>query len=103
MRTNHLTVSLVLVLILSLTCSCDTSEKDETFVVEGTVRLSQVGAGCWFILADDGARYEPIDLPEDLKIEDLHVRLLVRPRDDMVSACMVGLIVEIVTVIEPER
>ncbi len=84
-------------------CSCDTSGDGETFVVEGTVRLSQVGPGCWFILATDGARYEPVNLPEEFKKEDLAVRLLVRPREDMVSACMVGRLVEVVTVFEPDR
>jgi hypothetical protein len=91
---------LVLITALLLCCSCDTSGDGETFVVEGTVHLSEVGPGCWFILATDGARYEPVNLAGDLQEEGLPVRLLVRPRDDMVSACMVGRIVEIVTVFE---
>lgn len=98
---NRLPASLVLILIMCLTCSCDTSSDGETFIVEGTVRLSQVGTGCWFIVATDGVGYEPINLPEDLKKEGELVRLLVRPRDDMVSGCMVGRIVEVVSVLEP--
>jgi hypothetical protein len=101
LKTKCLPGSLVLIIGLCLLCSCDTSKDGETFVVEGTVRLSEVGPGCWFILATDGARYEPVNLAEDLKEEGLHVSLLVRPRDDMVSACMVGRIVEVVSVFEP--
>ena len=91
----------IIIVLLCLICSCNLfDDDDDTFVIEGNVQFSPVEGGCWFILATDQTRYEPINLPSDLMQEGLLVRLLVRPRDDMVSVCMVGRIVEIVSILE---
>ena len=95
---------LATVLLLALLCSCDLfDDKDETFAIEGNVKFSPVEGGCWFVQTTDDLRYEPLDMPEELKEDDLFVRLIVRPRDDAASICMVGRLVEIVIVVEPDQ
>jgi hypothetical protein len=94
------TLTILLLFLLSFLASCDFSSDDKTFAIEGTVKFSAVELGCWFVLATDDTRYEPINLPEELKQDGLFVKLIVRPRDDAVSICMVGRLVEIVRVVE---
>jgi hypothetical protein len=88
------------IILLSLLASCDFSDDDKTFAIVGTVKFSQVEGGCWFVLATDDTRYEPLNMPEELREDGLDVKLIVRPRDDAVSICMVGRLVEIVRVVE---
>jgi hypothetical protein len=79
--------------------SCDVFDDDgDTFGVEGTVRFAQVEGGCWYILATDQTRYEPLNLQSEFKQDGLPVRAVLRPRDDMGSACQIGRIVEIVSI-----
>jgi len=89
------------IILLSLLASCDFSSDDNTLAIEGTVKFSLVEGGCWFVLAIDDTRYEPLDMPEELKEDSLFVKLIVLPRDDAVSICMVGRLVEIVRIVEP--
>jgi len=89
------------IILLSLLSSCDIFDDSETFAIEGNVRFSPVEGGCWFVLTTNDTRYEPLNLPEELKEDGLYVKLIVRPRDDAVSICMVGRLVEIVRVVEP--
>jgi hypothetical protein len=97
---NKYAFTLLFLLLLCLLSSCDLTSDDETFAIEGNVRFSAVEGGCWFVLTTNDTRYEPLDLPEDLKEDGLFVKLIVRPRDDAVSICMVGRLVEIVRVVE---
>jgi hypothetical protein len=100
---RHMPNILLLLATLLLFCllsSCDFSDKGETFAIEGNVKFSAIAGGCWFIQSPDDRRYEPIDMPEELKEEDLFVNLIVRPRDDAASICMIGRLVEIVSVVE---
>lgn len=87
---------MALVLLLLSTGSCDGD--DETITVVGTVDFIQVEGGCWSILAADQTRYEPINLPEEFKQDGLAVRAVLLPRDDLVSICQIGQIVEILTI-----
>ena len=91
----------ILLLFLALFCSCDLfGDKDDTFTIEGSVKFSPAEGGCWFVQTADDTRYEPLDMPEELKENDLFVKLIVRLRDDAASICMVGRLVEIVRVVE---
>jgi inhibitor of cysteine peptidase len=93
--------TLTILLLITLLCACDLfDDKDETFAIEGNVKFSQVEGGCWFVETEDETRYEPIDMPEEIREDGLFVRLIVRPRDDAVSICMIGRLVEIVRVVE---
>lgn len=61
----------------------------------GTVVYLNFEGGFWGIIADDGQRYDPIDLPKDLQKEGLRVEGKIRPRRDVAHFHMWGNIVEI--------
>ena len=77
-------------------CSC--FDEDETVTLEGIVQFVEVEGGCWRIAGDDGASYEPINLSEEFQEDGLRVRFRAKYRTDLVSRCMVGRLVEILSI-----
>jgi hypothetical protein len=75
--------------------------KDGDSIVQGTgtVRFLEVEGGCWGIRADEGRNLEPVDLPDGFRQDGLRVRFVAKAVP-LVSACMIGSIVEILE-IEP--
>ncbi len=70
---------------------------DAVFVIEGDVRFIDLEGGCWG-LQTDSATYEPVGgFPEGFRQDQLAVRATVR-RVDGASICMIGPLVEIVTI-----
>jgi len=66
-------------------------------VLEGHVRFHQVEGGCWTI-ETDSASYQPVGgLPLRFRQDQLPVRATVT-RVEGVSVCMVGRLVELVTI-----
>lgn len=66
----------------------------------GTVRAVGIEGGCWQFEADDGRKFEltRTGAPEGLLQDGKKATLVLRPRPDLMSACMIGPIVEVVTV-----
>ena len=89
------TLAIVIVGCLFLaSCSKITEEEwGET----GTVSLGLV---CWLIVSGAGITYEPINLDEEFKSEDLSVKFEFKKRTDMDSICMQGLIIELIRIEE---
>ncbi len=70
---------------------------DAAFVIEGIVRFIDVEGGCWGI-GTDSATYEPVGgIPDGFRQDQLAVRATVRGVDGA-SICMIGPLVEIVTI-----
>ncbi len=64
---------------------------------EGVVRFVDVEGGCWVI--DVGqARLEPINLPEELRVDGIRIVFEAEERQDLVSTCQLGRIVELTSV-----
>jgi len=75
-------------------CSC-LDEDDKVMTEEGTVQYVDVTGGCWRIVGYDGVNYEPVNLPDEYKEDGLTVRFSAKRRDDLVTTCMVGQVVEL--------
>ncbi len=71
-----------------------------TFRATGTVRSVNVEGGCWRFEANDGKHYELSrgSAPAGLLADGKQAILILRPRPDLMSTCMVGPIVEVVRV-----
>ncbi len=69
-------------------------------IVEGTGRIQYVDleGGFYGIVADDGAHYDPVNLPEDFMENGLRVRFTLRILDDQVSIHMWGTVVYILEI-----
>ena len=66
----------------------------------GTVRFKDLEGGFYAIDADDGGKYDPMDLPEAFQRDGLRVRLKARPVTDMMSFRMYGQIIKVLTIEE---
>jgi len=70
---------------------------DDTFSDVGTVRFTTIEGGCWSIeTAKDG--FQPINLPDEFKVDGLRVRFEAEVRDDLTSACQIGPLIELISI-----
>lgn len=89
----------ILIICLITFFGCVPLETDQPLLdITGTVHFIELEGGFFGIIADDGTRYEPINLPEECRQDGLRVHLLARARDDYASIFMWGTIVEIVSI-----
>ncbi len=88
--------SIAALCLFACLCSCSCLEEDdEVLTQQGTVQYVDVSGGCWRIVGYDGVNYEPVNLPDEFKKDGLAVRFSAKRRDDLVTKCMAGQIVEL--------
>lgn len=63
-----------------------------------TVHYQDIEGGFWGLIADDGQKYDPLELDEALQQDGLRVRFSARPDPDRMSTHMWGQIVELVEI-----
>lgn len=63
--------------------------------IRGMVRYIDLEGGFYGLIADDGARYDPLNLPADFRRDGLRVEFEGKVRDDLVGIHMWGRIFEI--------
>ena len=100
-----LTVLLALVVAACATHANDANDASKGVVRNGdvlqgtgTVFWNPVEGGFYQIRGDDGASYDPTNLPEAYQKRDLRVRFTARLRQDLASFHMSGPIVEILSI-----
>ncbi len=64
--------------------------------IEGKVVFEPIEMGVWGIEGADGKRYEPLQMPEQLKMPGRKVKVKVRLRPDTATVRMWGIPVEII-------
>lgn len=85
--------------LLATACASSVTAPDGVRIINATVRFIDVEGGCWALETSTAARrYEPVTLPATFRLDGLPVRAAIRPRENMGSFCMVGEIVEIISI-----
>jgi hypothetical protein len=89
---------------LALTLGCGASGPTNPLatharaVVDVTVRYVNLEGGCWTLEAAKTVRYLPLNLPDQFRHDGLNVHADLVRRDDYASTCMVGPVVEILSI-----
>lgn len=87
---------LLLCLVLSCARPTDPPLTDpDAFVVDATVVYRNLEGGCWSLRFDSATGYQAAGLPGAYRRDGLRVRAAVQFRDDLVSFCQIGRIVEV--------
>ena len=86
-------ISIALSLALVMGCRLP----DDQFRTNGTVQFVNVEGGCWRVLAADGKSYEPVNLSTAFRVDGLRVSMILTPAKNAGSYCMVGELVEVVS------
>lgn len=66
--------------------------------VTGTVRYIDLEGGFYGIETDDGAKLDPVNLPEDFQKDGMRLRVQIEPLKDRVSFHMWGTLVRVVSI-----
>jgi len=77
--------------------SADKTEEEEP-MISGTIRYLEFEGGFYGLVADDGAKYDPINLPAEFKKNGLRVKFIVHEKKGVMSFHMWGKIVEVVKI-----
>ena len=94
-------------LVAALMVACQSGGQNQVAQVQadeiratGMVEKAEVGVNCWRLAAEDGASYElRVDqAPADLLVQGRKVTVVLKPRADLMSACQVGKLVDVVRV-----
>ena len=70
----------------------------ETFPITGTVTYVAIEGGFFAITGDDGKTYDPLNLPDSLKIDGLKIQCTAREKEDVVGFHMYGIMIEILDI-----
>jgi hypothetical protein len=84
--------------LVFLLLGCISDRGVDQIKTDGTVRFISLEGGFYGIVADDGTRYEPVNLKEEFRVDGLRVRFTAKPAMDQVSFQMWGLRIEILTI-----
>lgn len=79
-------------------CEDDQKSDDAPLTVTGTVAWKDLESGFYAIDGDDGQGYEPINLPAEFAVDGLRIRATAKPRNDMASINMYGILIEILSI-----
>jgi hypothetical protein len=71
---------------------------DDQMRVLGTVQFVNVEGGCWRVVGTDGTSYEPTNLAPSFRVDGLEVSMVLTPAKNAGSYCMVGQLVELVSI-----
>lgn len=82
---------------VSANSTADKIKKTEQ-MISGTVRYLELEGGFYGLVADDGRRYDPINLPAEYKKDGLRVKFAIREKKGVVSFHMWGRIVEVIKI-----
>jgi hypothetical protein len=95
--------NLLLCIAFLLLSSCASTKQYPvgSFTIDGVMHHTNVEGGCWVFKGSAGQSYELIgDAAKDLLHEGLRAEIVVKPRSDLKSICMVGKIVEVLEIKE---
>ena len=92
-----LTTGVAFVLIGVFALSAQFAANDGVIHGKGTVRYLDFEGGFYGIVGDDGKNYDPINMPQEFKVDGLRVRFTANITDYM-SFHMWGYVVRLVTI-----
>lgn len=87
---NKYIILIALIFSAILFSSCE-----ELYSSVGTVKFVELEGGFWGIIGNDGKHYDPINLSDEFKVENLRVYFEYKIVEDQVSFHMWGLLTEI--------
>jgi hypothetical protein len=94
-KSSYLIALLLLAVLIMTPVSCSNGAKENIVAGNGTVEYIELEGGFYGIVADDGKKYDPINLAPEFQQDGLRVRFEARVRKDLASTHMWGTIVEI--------
>lgn len=80
-------------------CSVTLPVTSQVFMAHGTVRITNIEGGCWYITSGVSQNnLQPIGLPDQFKIDGLRIRFVARYRYDVFTTCQIGRPIQVYSV-----
>ena len=99
MASHHVVLALLAAAALVLACGCiDGGPAEETVTASGTVNYVDLEGGFYGIVADDGARYLPQNLPAEFAEDGLGVTFTAKVLEDVATIQQWGTPIEIIEI-----
>lgn len=95
----------ILIIILSISIyiimentGLNVEDEENMFKMEGTIKYIGLEGGFYGIIGDDGKKYQPINLPDEYRVDGLRVWFKARAREDLATIYMWGTPIEIIEI-----
>lgn len=99
MASAHIVMVLLAAAALVLACGCIDGEPDDQIITaSGTVNYIDLEGGFYGIVADDGARYLPQNLPAEFAQDGLGVTFTAKVLEDVATIQQWGTPIEIIEI-----
>ena len=93
--------SLLIILLLILSGCRDVTRDPDAYIIEGTMYFRSIEGGCWQFVDGNNQGYQIVgENVEEINIDGLYAKLIVRDYPNQTSVCMIGKIVELIEIIE---
>ena len=103
MRTRTSVVSIAALLCFVVgSLGAEVEEADKPLSYSGKVIHVQLEGGFYGIIADDGSKYDPINLKKEFQEDGLRVTIVARPKPGMGGFHMWGSYIEIISIEKEE-
>lgn len=90
---------LLVPLYLFTRCIFNSDDADNNMINEtGTVKFIQSEGGFYGLVADNGKKYDPINLEQEFQEDGLRVRFEAKIRNDLASIHLWGILIEILKI-----
>ncbi|OGU62368.1 MAG: hypothetical protein A2V66_06605 [Ignavibacteria bacterium RBG_13_36_8] len=83
---------------ISQACSVDESDNSQVFGAIGTVHYIDLEGGFYGIITEYQQQFDPINLPDEFKVDGILIRIQYIIRDDQASLHMWGILIELVSI-----
>lgn len=94
MKNNLISIGIIILFILFIISGCFDSYIEGT----GEIKYNDFEGGFYGIVADDGEKYDPINLPIDLELDGIRVKYTLKTLENQSSIHMWGIVVEIIEI-----
>jgi hypothetical protein len=102
---NKILIILTSLLVAYMLTGCrDLTKYENSYIIEGSMHFRDIEGGCWQLVDGNNQSYEIVgENVDEVRIDGLTVKLLVRDQENRASICMVGRIVELIEIIETSQ
>jgi len=93
-KIQNIFIVLIILILIPIIVGCIENEIQGT----GKIIYNDFEGGFYGIISDDGEKYDPINLPDEYKENEINVRFRLNILDNQTSTHMWGTIVEIIEI-----
>jgi hypothetical protein len=103
--TERKKIFIMVLFLAQMLAGCrDMTKYQDSYIIEGRMLYRDIEGGCWQFIDGNNRSYEIVgENVDQIQIDRLSVKMIVRDVENAASTCMVGKIVELIEIIQTSQ